>query len=156
MIRPFDTTYNKILPLTSDEALRRRFMILDETIRANMRFGLLLEVLDKVAEEAAFIRGEHAFRRWGCAACHIGDSYTDQAQHNSGIGDPSLERRMMGPLPAFDTPTILGAWATAPYFHDGSAPNLIDTFFSTGFHNMGPAMDPREVEDLVYFMRAVP
>jgi len=109
-----------------------------------------------VAEEAAFIRGEHAFRRWGCAACHIGDSYTDQAQHNSGIGDPSLERRMMGPLPAFDTPTILGAWATAPYFHDGSAPNLIDTFFSTGFHNMGPAMDPREVEDLVYFMRAVP
>jgi acyl-CoA hydrolase len=53
MIRPFDTTYNKILPLTSDEALRRRFMIIDEEIRANMRFGLLLEILDKVAEEAA-------------------------------------------------------------------------------------------------------
>ncbi len=107
-------------------------------------------------DDAAFIRGEHAFRRWGCAACHLGEHYTDQAQHNSGIGDPSLERRMMGPLPAFDTPTILGAWATAPYFHDGSAPNLIDTFFATGFHNMGPAMDPREVEDLVYYMMSVP
>ncbi len=53
MIRPFDTSFTKILPMTSDEALRRRFMILDEPIEANMRFGLLLEVLDKVAEEAA-------------------------------------------------------------------------------------------------------
>jgi acyl-coenzyme A thioesterase 9 len=53
MIRPFDTSFTKILPLTTDEALRRRFMVLDEPILANMRFGLLLEVLDKVAEEAA-------------------------------------------------------------------------------------------------------
>jgi acyl-CoA hydrolase len=53
MIKPFDTSFTKILPMTSDEALRRRFMILDEPIEANMRFGLLLEVLDKVAEEAA-------------------------------------------------------------------------------------------------------
>jgi acyl-CoA hydrolase len=53
MIRPIDTSFTKILPLSSDEALRRRFMILDETIQANMRFGLLLEVLDKVAEETA-------------------------------------------------------------------------------------------------------
>ena len=53
MIRPVDTSFTKILPMTSDEALRRRFMILDEPIQANMRFGLLLEVLDKVAEETA-------------------------------------------------------------------------------------------------------
>jgi acyl-CoA hydrolase len=48
-----DTSFTKILPLTTDEALRRHFMVLDEPILANMRFGLLLEVLDKVAEEAA-------------------------------------------------------------------------------------------------------
>lgn len=53
MMRPVDTSFTKILSLTSDEALRRRFMVLDEPIKANMRFGLLLEVLDKVAEEAA-------------------------------------------------------------------------------------------------------
>jgi acyl-CoA hydrolase len=53
MIRSVDTSFNKVLSLTGDEALRRRFMILDEPIRANMRFGLLLEILDKVAEEAA-------------------------------------------------------------------------------------------------------
>lgn len=53
MIKPFDTSFTKLLPLASDETLKRRFMVLDEPIQANMRFGLLLEVLDKVAEEAA-------------------------------------------------------------------------------------------------------
>jgi acyl-CoA hydrolase len=53
MLNPFETSFTKVLNLTSDEALKRRFMVLDEPIQANMRFGLLLEVLDKVAEEAA-------------------------------------------------------------------------------------------------------
>jgi len=53
MLSPQQTSFTKVLSLTSDEALRRRFMVLDEPIQANMRFGLLLEVLDKVAEEAA-------------------------------------------------------------------------------------------------------
>ncbi len=53
MLKPLQTSFTKILSLTSDEALKRRFMVLDEPIQANMRFGLLLEVLDKVAEEAA-------------------------------------------------------------------------------------------------------
>ncbi|APG27486.1 acyl-CoA thioesterase [Syntrophotalea acetylenivorans] len=53
MLSPQQTSFTKILSLTSDEPLKRRFMVLDEPIQANMRFGLLLEVLDKVAEEAA-------------------------------------------------------------------------------------------------------
>lgn len=52
-IRPIDTSLTRALPLQSDPELRRRFMVLDEPIPANTRFGLLLEVLDKVAEETA-------------------------------------------------------------------------------------------------------
>ncbi len=52
-IRPFDTSLTRTLPLESDQELRRRFMVLDEPIPANTRFGLLLEVLDKIAEETA-------------------------------------------------------------------------------------------------------
>jgi cytochrome c peroxidase len=47
-------------------------------------------------------------------------------------------------------------WATAPYFHDGSAPTLRDTLFGRGFHSMGFAMDAAEIEDLLAFMRALP
>lgn len=53
MTQPRDTIYHRTLALSSDPALRRRFMVVDEPIQGNMRFGLLLEILDKVAEEAA-------------------------------------------------------------------------------------------------------
>jgi acyl-CoA hydrolase len=53
MTRPRDTVFHKTLPLGSDPTLRRRFMVIDEPLPGNMRFGLLLEILDKVAEEAA-------------------------------------------------------------------------------------------------------
>jgi len=51
--RPADTSFIQTLPFGNDHALRRRFMVLNEPIPANIRFGLLLEVLDKVAEETA-------------------------------------------------------------------------------------------------------
>jgi len=51
--RPIDTSLTRPLPLASDQALRRRFMVMDETLEGNFRFGLLLEILDKMAEETA-------------------------------------------------------------------------------------------------------
>ncbi|WP_306591773.1 acyl-CoA thioesterase [Geothrix sp. 21YS21S-4] len=58
------------LPLSSDPSLRRRFMLLDEDLPANVRFGLVLEVLDKVAEECAldFVRRVHPQARVVTAA----------------------------------------------------------------------------------------
>jgi hypothetical protein len=45
MPRPNETTHHQILPLGSDPKLRHRFMVLDEPLQGNLRFGLLLEVL---------------------------------------------------------------------------------------------------------------
>ncbi len=53
MTTPHDTSFYQTLPLSSDLALRRRFMVIDEPLQGNLRFGLLLEILDKVAEETA-------------------------------------------------------------------------------------------------------
>ncbi len=52
-MRPLETSVTQILPLGQDPALRRRFMVLDRRLPGNLRFGLTLEVLDKLAEEAA-------------------------------------------------------------------------------------------------------
>jgi acyl-CoA hydrolase len=53
MPRPNETTNHQILSIGSDPELHRRFMELDEPLQGNLRFGLLLEVLDKLAEETA-------------------------------------------------------------------------------------------------------
>jgi acyl-CoA hydrolase len=53
MPRPNETTHHQILALGSDPDLRHRFMVRDEPLKGNLRFGLLLEVLDKVAEETS-------------------------------------------------------------------------------------------------------
>ncbi|WP_234572766.1 hotdog domain-containing protein [Rhodohalobacter sp. 614A] len=52
-MRPIDTSKTRVLKFGSDEKLRRRFLITDEDIPANMRWGRLLEVLDKLAEDVA-------------------------------------------------------------------------------------------------------
>jgi acyl-coenzyme A thioesterase 9 len=52
-MRPMDTSMVELLRLSSDPALRRRFMVIDEMLPGNLRFGLTLEVLDKLAEETA-------------------------------------------------------------------------------------------------------
>jgi acyl-CoA hydrolase len=52
-MRPIDTSRDQVLPLSTDLEMRRRFMVVNESLPGNMRFGLVLEVLDKLAEELA-------------------------------------------------------------------------------------------------------
>jgi len=58
-MRPIDTSREHVLPFSSDLALRRQFMIVKEPIPGNLRFGRLLEVLDRVAADTAL---DHARR----------------------------------------------------------------------------------------------
>lgn len=53
MIRPEDTSVYKTLPLASDPKARRRYQVIDEPLLGNFRFGVLLEDLDIMAEQAA-------------------------------------------------------------------------------------------------------
>jgi acyl-CoA hydrolase len=52
-ITPHDTRYLLVLPFSTDPALARRFLARDSNIIGNMRFGKVLETLDKVAENTA-------------------------------------------------------------------------------------------------------
>src|SRR5258708_2687 len=51
--RPSTISITQTLSLSSDELLRRRFLLSHQPVKANFRFGLLLEVLDKLAEDTA-------------------------------------------------------------------------------------------------------
>ncbi len=58
------------LPFSTDAAVRRSYMLLDSAVRGNIRFGKLLEVLDKLAEEQAlaYVRRQHPSARVVTAA----------------------------------------------------------------------------------------
>jgi acyl-coenzyme A thioesterase 9 len=101
MTRPNETSYYETLPLSSDLPLRRRFMVVDEELQGNLRFGLLLEVLDLVAEKAAlnYVRRSHPQARVVTAAIdnilvrHAADVTRDVTFHAriNHVGRSSLE-----------------------------------------------------------------
>ena len=81
--------------------------------------------------------GRATFVAEGCASCHGGDTLTDSTLpagtlHDVGTLRTTSGHRLGGPLLGIDTPTLRGVWASAPYFHDGSAATLEDVFVVTG------------------------
>ncbi len=87
---------------------------------------------------AAAVAGRTVFRNQGCNGCHSGPMFTDsRLGANALLRDVGTLRttsggRLGGPLIGIDTPTLLGAWDTAPYFHDGSAASLEAVFTVAG------------------------
>jgi len=83
------------------------------------------------------VTGRGVFQSLSCFTCHGGPSFTESAPGSFVLRDVGTLRttsgqRIGGPLPGIDTPTLLGAWATTPYFHDGSAEALEDVFEVAG------------------------
>ena len=103
-----------------------------------------------------FQRGEKVFTQQGCATCHTPPLYTDMQLHDVGTGDPKLERNSHGRGTQFDTPSLLGIWATAPYFHDGSAQTLAHVLRMGNEHNIAGKINENELKDLLAFLLASP
>jgi hypothetical protein len=77
------------------------------------------------------------FQSLGCLSCHGGPALTDSTLgaatlHDVGTLRTTSGQRLGGPLDGIDTPSLLGIWTTAPYFHDGSAATLDDVFRVAG------------------------
>lgn len=95
--------------------------------------------LTSEAEAGALIYAE-----LGCASCHTGPDFTDSA-------DGALHD-------GFDTPTLRGVWATAPYLHDGSAPTLRDVLTSANAvekHGEISGLGEAELDALVAYLRQI-
>lgn len=52
-MQPADTSFERKLPFGQNPKLRHKFKILNQDIPGNIRWGRLLEELDKMAEDAA-------------------------------------------------------------------------------------------------------
>jgi hypothetical protein len=116
--------------------------------------------LNKKKVSAEAIRGEEIFKRkfpqmmggMSCASCHIPSNlFLDRRTHNigsaKGFAPGSLDT-------AFDTPTLLSAKFSAPYFHDGRLPTLrsVNEWFNRKF-KLG--LSKKELGDLTAYVEAV-
>ena len=107
----------------------------------------------------AAVRGEKIFQRKfsqmgerSCADCHIPSAhFLDHKRHDIGSLKGSGRYARDG---ALDTPTLLGAKFTAPYFHDGSLPTLrsVVTWFNNEYRL---ELGRQEVDDLTTYLETV-
>ncbi len=103
---------------------------------------------------SAGARGRALFSSLGCASCHYGSTFSDEA--GTGLKDigtlkDESGQRLFGPLAGIDVPTLRDAWATAPYLHDGSAPTLADAILA---HD-GLTLTAAELADVTEFVRQI-
>lgn len=99
-----------------------------------------------------------------CATCHSGPLFCDSrprpateiVRHNVGTGEDDPTEKMG---PAYDTPTLLGVYRTAPYLHHGKAATLEDvltTLNVNDLHGKTSHLTLEQVADLVEFLKALP
>ncbi len=82
----------------------------------------------------AAVNGSAHFTNKGCNTCHSGANFTDSALnvfHDVGTIATASGKRLGATLTGFDTPTLRGVWATAPYLHRGQAADLLSVFSTT-------------------------
>jgi YVTN family beta-propeller protein len=104
----------------------------------------------------------------GCAKCHSGPYYTDSnlaagtlsgkpyKLHDVGTGTDDPTEKMG---PAFDTPTLLGVYRTAPYLHHGKAATLREVLVEHNRddkHGRTSHLRTGEIDDLVEFLKSLP
>ncbi|MBL1135672.1 MAG: hypothetical protein HND46_10170 [Chloroflexi bacterium] len=86
----------------------------------------------------------------GCS-CHLPPLYTDQQQHDLANTTFSLEE-----YGAFDTPSLYGLWATAPYLHDGVVMTLEELLTRTDpTHSVADQLTPQQLIDLIAFLQSL-
>lgn len=97
-----------------------------------------------------------------CATCHSGPFYTDSnpkngsKRHDVGTGQDDPDE-LMGP--AYDTPTLLGVYRSAPYLHHGRAATLTDLLTTQNkgdLHGKTSQLNESQIADLVEFLKALP
>jgi YVTN family beta-propeller protein len=97
------------------------------------------------------IRGQKLFldERVGCARCHPPGLYTDLKRHEVGT------RARFDTVGAFDTPTLVECWRTAPYLHDGSAATMKNVLTERSRHDRHghtSHLTTGELDDLAAFV----
>jgi cytochrome c peroxidase len=83
--------------------------------------------------------------------CHAPPLYADLQPHNLAGVAFSMEVHE-----SFDTPTLRGIWATAPYMHDGVVQTLEELLSRTDpVHSVADDLTEQQLNDLIAFLNSL-
>lgn len=106
---------------------------------------------DANALSAKELDGYRLFKSLGCVACHQGVNVGGNLFQRHGIFHP-----LARPDPVIlRVPSLRNVAATAPYFHDGSAPTLQVAVRQMGFAQLNSIPTDGEVESIVSFLQTL-
>jgi len=114
-----------------------------------------------ISEEAK--EGYRLFRTKGCILCHQGINiggnmynkfgiYTDTNSSDLGRYDVTHKERDKY---FFKVPSLRNVARTAPYFHDGSEPNLRTAVLIMSQYQLGRKITPDEVDKIIAFLKSL-
>jgi len=95
-------------------------------------------------------RGKVLFEgKAGCATCHSGPYFTDKKAYDVGIISPNE------PEARYDTPSLIEAYRTAPYYHDGRAATMKEALTEHDpkhLHGNLKDLTSQEIDDLIAYV----
>jgi len=103
---------------------------------------------DANALSPAELSGYRLFKSLGCVSCHQGVNVGGNLFQRHGIFHP-----LASPRPEIlRVPSLRNVAATAPYFHDGSAPTLEDAVRKMGLAQLNASLTDQQVKDIVAYL----
>jgi cytochrome c peroxidase len=106
---------------------------------------------DRGALTAQQVRGYNRFRELGCSSCHqgrnIGSNIIQHADVYHWLSTSSLKYVRV--------PSLRNVAATAPYFDDGSCPNLPQAIRRMGRSQLDIQIGNRDVDDIAAFLNSL-
>ena len=136
----------------------------------NSRFDKYLKG-DAEAITAEELEGYNLFKKYNCATCHVGpilggQSYELMGQYadyfaargteltvedNGRFKETAVERDRH----RFKVPGLRNVALTAPYFHDGTEPELKEAVCKMGTYQVGVELSDADEEKIVAFLKAI-
>jgi cytochrome c peroxidase len=139
-------------------------------ITPNSRFDKYLRG-DSQAINAQELEGYELFKQYNCATCHIGpnlggDSYELMGQYADYFADRGLEltvedngrfkeTALERDRHRFKVPGLRNVALTAPYFHDGTEPELKEAVCKMGTYQVGVELTDAQEEKIVAFLNTL-
>lgn len=132
----------------------------ERTLVAHSRWDDFLKGDDSALDDNQK-RGLNTFVEAGCAACHNGTLLGGGSFMKLGVVEPWPNQADQGRFAVtgqesdrmvFKVPSLRNSTETAPYFHDASSESLGAAVYMMGKHQLGKALTPEQVNDIVLFL----